>query len=134
MAWYNIFRKAAEIDRLENELDFSRRQLQFAQDRIDSLELKNELLEKTIKSERAKHDKFVAAAMDKLTKNTGTFQKIVTPPEPQKEPEISEQEMLRIEAAAQLQRDADVASGYEPQNLDFYVSEIKKDPARYLPA
>ncbi len=129
--------QAAKIDSLNREIDFLRRQCQFAEDRAVHAETKVELLDKSIVSERNKHDKFVALAMDRLVVKNGsygTFQKELFPKKEALEPTIEPEVLSKIEMAAKEQMDADVAYGYEPQPLEFYVNAIKADPTRFLPS
>lgn len=128
--WFN---QASEIVRLSNELDFTRRQLGFAQVRIDDAEAKVEALEKSVKSEREKRDKFICLAMDKIAGKTSQsfertmFPKPVEPVKPDADP-------TSVELAAELNREADIAAGFDPQPLDFYVKAIENDPQKYLPS
>ncbi len=129
-----FWHQATQIRDYEREVDFLRRQLAFTEDRAIHAETKVELLEKTVISERSKHDKFVAVAMDKLTKNAGTFQKVMLPVPEVKPVEISEDELARIEWIAKMNKEADEDMGLTPQPLEYYIDIIKQDPQKYQPS
>lgn len=127
------FRQASEITRLTNEVDFLTRRLHFAQGRIDADEQRIEILEKAVKSERDKRDKFVCVAMDKLAgKSTQSFERTLFPKEePPVKPDVDN---TAVTLAAELNREMDIQAGYDPQPLDFYISAIEQDPQKYLPS
>lgn len=127
------FAQAGRIATLERENEFLTRQCEFAEDRAIRAEQKVELLEKAVKSERDKRDRFAMTAFDKVTKNTGAFQKSLLEPEKPKPVEPDPIEESRIEAAAKLQMQADIDSGFDPWPLEEYAKRIADDPKRYLP-
>jgi len=129
-----FWHQATQIRDYEREVDFLRRQLAFTEDRAVHAEMKVDLLEETVISERSKHDKFVAVAMDKLTKNAGTFQKVLLPQPVEKPVEMSESEMERIEWIAKMNKEADEDMGLDPQPLEYYIDIIKQDPQKYQPS
>lgn len=130
----NLFNQARRIADFKREVDFLSRQLEFTEQRAISAEARIVKLDKRVEFERSKFDKFVYVAMDKLTKNAGTFQKSLLPPVVEKLVELSPDEQSQIEWVAQLNRDADVDAGYEPQPLEFYIDAIKADPQKYSPS
>jgi len=130
----NWFNQASQLKDYKREVDFLTRQLEFAESRALRAEGERDLALKAIVTERTKHDKFVAVAMDKLTKNTGAFQKVVQEPLPLKPPEPDPIEDAKILAAAEENRDADIEGGFEPWPLEEYARRIKGDLKTYLPS
>ncbi len=121
------------------EVTALRQQLAFYQEQNNINEWKVEQLEKQVKLERTKHDKFVTVTMNQLcaqAKLPTNKYKDVEPDETttQEEPPEEKRERVAIEEqykfyAGQM-RDADIEERGEEnvQPLEYYVQQIKINP------
>ncbi len=122
--WRN---QAAEIERLTRELDFSARQLLFAQQRIDDSDEDIKTLKKELKSERAAKDKFMLRYCDQVSVQNKLYGVFGKDAEPDKKLDnyVSPEEMDRIHNAAVAQREADIADGLDPWEIEHYETIIR---------
>lgn len=128
--WRNMFKTAAEVSMLQQQLAFSEAER-------GKLEWKVSQLEKEVVSERKRFDKTQSAVMDFAMQKSGITPKVAKAQadlfEDTKETEtkFTPSEESTIEALAKNMMAADIESGIKPYSLEAYKDAIKKDPARY---
>lgn len=113
-----------------SELDFQTKRADWLAAELEKVEKKLALAEQALKDERKSKDKFVLTAMDQISVKAGLFgqfRKSADKPK-DKPPEYSPEMEGRIMAAAELQRNADIDNGFDPQPVEFYADKIRQDP------
>lgn len=118
-----------------SELDFQTKRADWLAAEVEKLEQKLALAEAAIKDERKAKDKFILTAMDQISVKAGLFGQFQKQEKPKevKPPSYSPEMEARIEAAAKLQREADIDGGYDPHPIEWYVNQIKDNPEAFLP-
>lgn len=124
----NLFVKASEIGRLRDERDY-------LQQCLNREIATNVLLQHQIIDERKAKDRFVNRFCNQLSVKAGLIG-VFTKDEPKqpKLPEVYSPEVEnKITAAAEMQRNADIDAGFDPQPIEFYAGQIREDPEKWLP-
>jgi hypothetical protein len=131
----NLFARASEIDRLQREVDFTRRQKEEIEGLLEREESRNALLESALKTEQKAHNMALRRYADQMSKQVGLNQHFVadaTPKEADKPLQLSPDEEERVTWMAKVQRDEDVDAGLSPRPIEFYENIIREDPSKYL--
>ncbi len=131
----NLFARASEIDRLQREVDFTRRQKEEIEGLLEREESRNALLESALKAEQKAHNMALRRYADQMSKQVGLNQHFVadaTPKQPDKPLQLSADEEERVSWMAKVQRDEDVDAGLSPRPIEFYENIIREDPSKYL--
>lgn len=125
MAFFStLINQAGQIKQLTLHCNFLQAQLDREQER-------NELLEKGIRDERAKKDKFTLRYCDQVSKQASLPQKFVDdsePKEPEKPKEFSPSDEERVNYYATIMRNGDIDAGEgQERNLDEYKDIIRAE-------
>jgi len=135
----NLFKKASEITRLNQEIDFIIRQKNEIEGLLNREESRNALLEKSLKSERTAKDKILLRYADQVSRQVKLPEHFVSDAAPKVEvkPEVlnTEQEQ-KLNWLANEQRDWDIAEKGEENvpPLEVYINAIKADDKKLADA